>query len=134
MVCDGKEIVLTGNDAEQFEELYLKSDQRITEFKGRIACKGKVEGVARIVLGPADFNKLQEGEILVTTNTSPDFVPILKKAKAIIAEDGGITAHVSVVSREFGIPCIVGIYHISRIIKDGDPVEVDAEKGIVRIM
>jgi pyruvate,water dikinase len=58
----------------------------------------------------------------------------MKRAAAIVAEEGGITGHVSVVSREFNIPCVVGIGKITEIIKDDDMVEVDAEKGVVRII
>lgn len=134
-IKDGKEVLLTGKEADDFEDMYLKSKANASkEFKGRVACKGKVKGIVKVILGQEDFHKLKQGEILVTTNTSPDFVPILKNAVAIIAEDGGITAHASVVSREFSIPCIVGIYHISKILKDGDMVEVDANSGTVRII
>lgn len=71
---------------------------------------------------------MEQGDILVVMNTSPDFVPIMKKAAAIVAEEGGITGHVSVVSREFGIPSVVGIKQITSIIQDGEIIEVDAEK------
>lgn len=64
-------------------------------------------------------------------NTSPDFVAIMSMASAIVAEDGGITAHVSVVSRELGIPCVVGISNITSMVKDGELLEVDANKGTV---
>ena len=68
----------------------------------------------------------------MTSNTCPNFVPLMKLANAIIAEEGGLTAHVSVVSREFNIPCIVGIQTATKVFKDGDIVEVDAKKGVVR--
>ncbi len=124
--------ILTGKEADDFEKSFLNVDIEQKEFKGRIACKGKGVGRARIVLSPKDFHKMEQGDILVVMNTSPDFVPIMKRAAAIVAEEGGITGHVSVVSREFGIPAVVGISHITRVLRDGDMVEVDAEKGIVR--
>lgn len=71
---------------------------------------------------------------LVVSNTTPDYVPIIRKATAIVAEEGGITAHVSVISREFEIPCVVGVPHVTQILKDGDMVEVDANTGIVKIL
>jgi hypothetical protein len=83
------------------------------------------------ILTTPEKNSLGLEEVM---NTSPDFVPIIKKAGAIVAEEGGITGHVSVVSREFGIPAVVGIDHITKIIKDGDLVEVDAERGVVTIL
>ncbi len=131
---DNKSIILTGKDADEFEKMFLRVDMAQKEFKGRIACKGKGVGRARIVTSPKDFHKMEQGDILIVMNTSPDFVPIMKRAAAIVAEEGGITGHVSVVSREFGIPAVVGITQITKIIKDGDMVEVDAEKGIVKIL
>ncbi|MEY2664683.1 MAG: hypothetical protein RIT04_491 [Candidatus Parcubacteria bacterium] len=124
-----------GKDADAFEATHLTiKNSTVREYKGRIACKGKVTGKVAIVKSHADFKKLQQGNILVVVNTSPDYVPIMQKAAAIVAEEGGLTAHVSVISREFGIPCIVGISHITDFLKDGDIVEVDADKGIVKVL
>ena len=135
MAFDGVVHVLESDDADLFERKYLTFENRgKKEFKGRVASKGHAKGMAKVVLGGADFHKLEQGNILVVANTSPDFVPIMRKAAAIVAEEGGLTSHVSVVSREFGIPCVVGISHITDFIKDGDVVEVDAERGIVKIL
>ncbi|MEK7463629.1 MAG: PEP-utilizing enzyme [Patescibacteria group bacterium] len=124
-----------GKDAEYIEEKYLISKNlRDTEFKGRIASPGHAKAAACIVLGPKDFHKMKKGNVLVVINTSPDFVPIMHLASAIVSEEGGLTSHVSVVSREFGIPSVVGIRSITEVIKDGDMVEVDAEKGTVKIL
>ncbi len=133
LAVPNKYAIYLGEEAQKFEDNYLAPKQNNTnEFKGRVACLGLAKGKVKVVLGPADFDKLKKGDILVVANTSPDFVPILRRAAAIVAEDGGITAHVSLVSREFGIPCVVGIPHITAMLKDGDLVEVDANKGIVR--
>ena len=135
MAIPGKLNVLIGEEAEKFEKKYLPSgDSTQKEFKGRVASRGFASGIAKVILGGKDFHKLQKGDILVVSNTSPDFVPIMRKAAAIVAEEGGLTAHVSVVSREFGIPCIVGLTHITEILKDGDTVEVDADHGTVTII
>jgi phosphohistidine swiveling domain-containing protein len=133
VTTDTSENILVGEQAAAFEKKFLAHDASQSEFKGRIACKGKSSGKAKIVLSPADFKKMNQGDILVVMNTSPDFVPIMKRAGAIVAEEGGITGHVSVVSREFGIPCVVGIAKITDIIKDNDDIDVDAEQGIVKI-
>ncbi|OHA17683.1 MAG: hypothetical protein A2664_03640 [Candidatus Taylorbacteria bacterium RIFCSPHIGHO2_01_FULL_46_22b] len=130
---DGKLVFLTGDDAEKFIAEHASiafSSQK--EFKGRVASRGNARGIARVVLEKKDFGKLRDGDILVVTNTSPDFVSIIKKSGAVVAEEGGLTAHVSVVSREFGIPCVVGIENATEIFKDGDQLEVDAERGVVR--
>jgi len=130
-----KMIELYGKEAEEFENKYLKiENENKNEFRGRAASKGYARAKARIILDNSQFGKMQKGEILVVINTSPDFVPIMKKASAIIAEEGGLTSHTSVVSREFGIPCVVGLHNITHLIKDGDELEVDANKGIVRIL
>ncbi len=126
--------VLTGSDADEFEKRYLQLDQSRKEFKGRTACKGIVNGKVKVVINIKDFQKVEKGDVLVVMNTSPDFMPILGKASAIVAEEGGLTAHVSIISRELGIPCVVGISHITKILKDGDLVEVDADNGVVKIL
>ncbi len=109
------------------------------QIKGNIANKGIVCGIARIVnvKDLAQFiedNKLfKKGEILVTTMTSPLMVPIIAKAGGIITDEGGITSHAAVISREFKIPCLVGTHGASSIIKTGDLVELDADQGFVKI-
>jgi phosphohistidine swiveling domain-containing protein len=102
--------------------------------KGTVACKGFITGKVCVVSGINEFNKFKSGEILVTSMTRPEFVPIMKKAKAIITDEGGITCHAAIVSRELNIPCIIGTNNATRILKDGDFVEVDAEKGIIKIL
>ncbi|HLD06937.1 MAG TPA: PEP-utilizing enzyme [Candidatus Nanoarchaeia archaeon] len=123
--------ILSGKEAHAFANTYLKK-KLMGRLSGRIASPGVGRGRARVVLAKKDFAKVRKGDVLVVSNTTPDFVPVMKKAAAIVAEEGGITAHVSVVSREFGVPCVVGIPHITKIIYDGEMVEVDADKGIVR--
>ena len=127
--------ILGREEAEIFEKKYFGSfENGQKEFKGRVASLGFAKGKVKVVLGGSEFHKLEKGDILVVSNTSPDFVPIMRKAAAIIAEEGGLTSHVSVVSREFGIPCVVGILNITEILRDGDLVEVDANKGTVKII
>ncbi len=134
VLCDNRKFtVLSGNDADKFEEKYItKLYAGKNEFKGRGVSKGFGKGKVKIVLTVDDFGKVEKGDILTVMNTSPEFVPIMKKASAIIAEDGSLSSHVSVISREFGIPCVVGLDVITKILKDGEMVEVDADKGIVR--
>jgi len=102
------------------------------ELRGMPSSPGVVQGMVKIIPGPRDFYKFQKGEILVTTSTRPDFVPIMKLASAIITEEGGLTSHAAIISREFGIPCIIGTKVATKTLKDGDLIEVDANKGIVR--
>ncbi|MDO8482610.1 MAG: PEP-utilizing enzyme [bacterium] len=113
-------------------ESVVKSVQGNNELKGVCASRGKAIGKARIVPSPADNGKVQEGDILITHATTVDYLPAMKKAAAIITEVGGLTCHAAVVSREFGIPCVVALKNAMKNFKDGDMVEVDADKGLVR--
>lgn len=109
-------------------------DKNLTEIKGNIGCKGYSKARAKIILSQKDFHKLNEGEILVTSMTRPEFIPLMKKASAIVTDEGGITCHAAIVSREMNKPCVIGTKNASRILKDNDLVEVDANKGVVRII
>lgn len=102
------------------------------QFNGQTAYPGQATGKVKIVRGVLEFHKMQKGDILVTSMTTPDFVPLMQKAAAIITDEGGITCHAAIVSRELKVPCIVGTKEATKILKDGDLVEVDAEKGTVR--
>lgn len=101
---------------------------------GQPGSKGKVTGKVHVVTNVNSEHGFQEGEILVTGMTRPEYVPLMKKAKAIITDEGGITCHAAIVSRELGIPCVIGTKIATQVLKDGDMVEVDAEKGIVRVI
>ncbi|MBU1198194.1 hypothetical protein KJ765_06845 [Candidatus Micrarchaeota archaeon] len=123
-------------EAAQIEEkLFPKSrpTTELVEFSGTAASPGKVQGRAVVTMNPDEANRsLKKGDILVTSMTSPDFVPAMKKAAAVVTNEGGITCHAAIVSREFGIPCVVGTRVASKILKTGDWVEVDANHSQVR--
>lgn len=124
--------ILYDEEAKKIEESYIKSILTETkELKGRIASRGIGKGSVKIINSINDFSKFEKGDILVTNNTTPDFVPIMKMANAIVTEEGGITTHAAIISRELKVPCIVGIENITKILKDNDKVVVDAYKGIV---
>lgn len=113
----------------------LNSDTaHVREIKGNSASKGKVEGPVKVILSENDFHKFQLGDILVTSMTRPEFVSLMKMAKAVVTDEGGITCHAAIVSRELGLPCIIGTEMATRLLKDGDIVEVDANNGVVRIL
>lgn len=102
------------------------------EVKGITACPGRAQGRVRVVITPAAIRQVKLGEILVTNNTTPDFVPAMRKAAAIVTEQGGITSHAALVSRELKVPCVIGTRTATRVFKTGDRVEVDATRGVVR--
>ncbi|MCQ2362211.1 MAG: phosphoenolpyruvate synthase [Acidaminococcaceae bacterium] len=103
--------------------------------KGLPASPGSACGKVHVILDPKDIDAFKQGEILVTEMTAPDWVPAMKKAKAIVTDSGGMTCHASIVSRELGIPCIVGTKSrgsaATSAIKDGIDVTVDATHGVV---
>lgn len=106
--------------------------QQITEVKGMPAYKGIVKGSVRLIRTPKDLENLKQGEILVAHHTSPEFVLAMKRVAAIVTDEGGITSHAAIVSRELKIPCVTATKEGSNVFKTGDLVEVDADKGIVR--
>ncbi len=103
------------------------------EIKGSVGYPGKVIGVCRLIKDFRNAN-IGNGEILVTGMTDPNYVPLMKKAAAIVTDAGGILCHAAIISRELKKPCIIGTHIATQSLKDGDEVEVDADKGIIRIL
>ncbi|HEY0010698.1 MAG TPA: PEP/pyruvate-binding domain-containing protein [Candidatus Paceibacterota bacterium] len=132
MPIDGEEAV---SIVKEFEE----NVDAAMELRGQTANKGKVRGRVKVIaVDYSDFGKLnreiermKEGEVLVAETTAPELLMACKKAGAIITDMGGLMSHAAIVSREFGIPCIVGTKNASQVLKDGDLVEVDADTGVV---
>ncbi len=116
------------------DEELNKVDASLREFGGQVACKGLVRGTVRVVLEPAQAHELEAGEILVCPMTNPDYVPAMKRAAAIITDEGGMLSHAAIMSREFNKPCIISTKIATRLLKNGDMVEVDATKGLVTIL
>lgn len=102
------------------------------EFVGTCAYPGKVRGQVKIINLPEDMHKMEKGDILVAWNTNPNLIPAMRMASAMVSGAGGLTCHTAIVARELHTPSIVGIPNIHKMLKDGDLVEVDANKGIVR--
>lgn len=112
-----------------------ENTKQISEFKGTGVCKGKIISKVKVCNGAVEaLRKVKKGDILVCGMTLPDYVPAMKLAKAIITDEGGITCHAAIISRELGKPCIVGTKIATRVLKDGDAVEVDANRGVVKIL
>lgn len=101
------------------------------EIVGVGASKGFTRGRVIIINHRGEFGKFKTGDILVTVMTHPEFLSVMKQAKAIITDEGGITCHAAIVARELGIPCVIGTKFATHALKDGDLVEVDANKGVV---
>ena len=108
--------------------------KNISEIKGSSGFRGKVRGKVRILIRKKDISNLRSGEILVSPMTTPDFISAMKKASAFITDEGGITCHAAIIARELKKPCIIGTKIATQILKDGMEVEVNADKGVVRIL
>ena len=100
--------------------------------RGIIAQPGTARGKAKIVRTYHDTKYVNRGDIIIANTTHPNYPMAMKKAAAIVTNEGGLISHASIVSRELKIPCIVGTKNATEIFKDGDLVEVDANKGVVR--
>ncbi len=127
--------ILTGAQANDFlkkEGLLASNPDETLEVKGVCAAAGNAIGEARIVRKASELGKLKKGDILVTIMTTPDFVLGMKRAAAIVTDEGGVTCHAAIVSREMGIPCVVGTGNATKVFKDGDVIEVRAQHGIAK--
>lgn len=108
--------------------------EKITSLRGQVGASGKATGTVKVVKNMSESHKFEQGDILVTGMTRPEFVPLMKMASAIVTNEGGITCHAAIVARELHKPCIIGTKVATQVLKDGDIVEVDADKGIVNIL
>lgn len=118
---------------EQLTDMQAKIIQQ-TQFHGVPACKGKATGIVRVIDNPKDISQFQNGEILVTYMTTMQFTPLFKKAAGIITDEGGLSSHAAIVSREFNVPCIVGTQIATRNLKTGDKIEMDANIGFIKLL
>lgn len=106
----------------------------IKELEGQTGCRGHAIGIAKIVNFSDEIQKVNKGDILISISTQPDLLPAMKKAAAFVTEQGGVTSHAAIVAREMNKPCVIGTKIATKVIKDGMKVEVNATKGIVRIL
>ncbi len=106
----------------------------VREFSGLTAYKGFARGTAKIVLEVYHLSKVSKGDILVTQMTLPAFITAIEKAAAFVTDEGGITCHAAIVAREMKKPCIIGTRIATKVLKDGDIIEVNADNGTVKIV
>lgn len=143
MQAENEKIVsIQGEYAEKIVRDFLHNFEEKETYKGIVANGGKVTGKVKVIhCGFEDFekmkdlvNEMEKGDILVAETTSPELMIACKKASAILTNQGGLMSHAAIVSREFDIPCVLGLGEITHVLKDGDIVEVDGDKGIVKIL
>ena len=117
------------------EKFERENDEKVKGvIQGLPASPGVVEGIARVVKSPAEFNEVGRDEILVCIMTNPAWVVVFSKIAGIVTDSGGVLSHSAVVAREFMIPAVVGTGTASREIKSGDKIRVDGDKGVVTIL
>ncbi len=133
---NGKEMcLLYGKEAHDFTkdiQASLPRIKEVNELKGECAYPGKISGRVCVVNRTSEMEKFKTGDILVSNVTDPSLLPIMKKAATFITNQGGLTCHAAIVARELHTPCVVGTKIATRVLHDGDMVEVDAELGFVR--
>ena len=103
------------------------------QIKGLPGSQGTVTATARVILDMDDIGSFEKGDVLVTASTSPQWTPIMRLASAIVTDLGGTLSHAAIVSREFGIPAVVGTQNATETIKDGQTVTVNGTDGLVEI-
>ena len=119
---------------ERWERAQAGEEVVADQVKGLAAAAGVAEGVARVVIGPEEFNQVQRGEILVCVMTNPAWVVLFSKIKGAVTDAGGVLSHTAVVAREFGLPAVVGTVDATNRIKTGDLVRVNGNTGVVEIL
>jgi len=138
VIKEGRSKIITGKSNIQ---KVIKKEGISDPFKKRSGIKllsglgvslGKTIGRARVLEDASKISEFKKGEVLITYMTTMEFTPVFRKARAIVTDEGGMSSHAAIVSREFKLPCIVGTKIATKVLKDGDKVEVDANKGIVR--
>lgn len=127
-------MVLEHEEYSLFQKMHAKTYEEIEILCGTCASMGSASGTVRVLTTLDSISKMQEGEILVAPMTRPEYVPAMKKAAAIITDEGGITSHASIVSREMGKPCIIGTKNATKVLRDGDFVEVKASHGQIIVL
>ena len=112
-----------------YEEVEVEEGQVLVRGLG--ASPGIGSGKVKIIMDESEISKVEDGDVLVTTMTTPDMVPAMRKASAIVTDEGGMTCHAAIVSRELGVPAVVGTKNATKVLKDEIVVTVDGEKGVV---
>lgn len=129
--------IFTGKEARKIVKNKIQEEKlpkNLKEIVGQTAYPGKATGTVKLVFNTDDIKKVEMGDILVSPSTNPNLLPAMRHAGAIVTDKGGITCHAAITSRELKKPCIIGTGIATKILKDNQLVEVDADKGIIKII
>ena len=126
--------IFDGSDFTEFEKAIMKKHGEVEILTGSSASLGTATGAVKICTTLDSLGRVRKGDVLVASMTRPEYIPAMKKAVAIITDEGGITSHAAIVSRELGIPCIIGTKNATKVLKDGWIVQVKANHGQVVVL
>lgn len=132
--CDGKRTILTSRQRDALLEELAAQNQQTKILQGMVASRGSQEiytGIAKIARTPQESAKIQAGDFLVATMTTPDFIMAMNKAAGFITDEGGVTCHAAIIAREMNKPCIIGTRQATKILHDGDLIQLDTKNGTV---
>lgn len=134
-IFKGKDIKLLKQKVNDYCLSFVKEKmQNANVISGTSVNGGIVKGKAKIIKTMKDLDKIHTGDILIADMTSPDYVTVFNKVAAFVTDEGGLTCHAAIVSKEFNVPCIVGTQFATQILKDNTFIEVDANNGIITIL
>ena len=127
--------VITGKEAQAFRDKFCAVNKDTTEFQGVGVSPGVAKGPVKIVMNPDECGKVEKGDVIVSIQTVPSFTPAIMKAAALVCDGGtGMTSHPATLAREAGIPAVIQTRFAREVLRDGQLVEVDGNRGIVRIV
>jgi phosphohistidine swiveling domain-containing protein len=135
--CESRTFFQGDKAEEEFSKYKFSEDTHLVmskEISGVTANMGHSVGEVKVINNSDEIGKINSGDVLISVATSPSIITAMKKASAIVTDEGGLTCHAAIVSRELNVPCIVGTKVATKVLKDGDLVEVDANHGMVKIL
>ena len=131
-----KDVIGAKNIIETMERYQIISPGNTMQkiVRGKIACSGKATGTVKVITKLSELSKVNKGDVLVTQMTTPDYMVAIHNIVGLVTDEGSITSHAAIISREFNIPCIIATKNATQVLSDGDIVEVDANEGVVRVI
>ncbi len=129
-----QEVSPASGEPDRFWGTHRLRSERADELRGNGASAGVARGPARVLASLNEAHRFKPGDVLVTRTTMPPWTPLFAVASAVVTETGGILSHAAVTAREYGLPAVLCVENATRLIQDGQPLEVDGNKGIVRIL
>lgn len=134
LLHDDEVELIVGAELADKKKRLAQPQEKLRHLKGMSACRGIVRGTVKVLRSAKEQIKILEGDILVTSMTTPDYLPAMKRAAGFVTDEGGITCHAAIVSRELGKPCVIGTKCATSALKDGQIVTVNGDTGCVDVV